>query len=365
MSADPSSSEITQLRRRLRAFVSQAKENERKLGRLHEFEIRLISASGLRDLLQVVLEDYRESAQLQAVGLLLVDDNYEIRHLLDETGIDEQGFPGLRLISTRSALARHEETEGVWMGLYDREIHPIYFPDPATPPLESIALLPLVRGEHIIGYFTLGSSEPGRYIAGAGSAFLERMARFIAVCIENAINHEKVKRLGLVDALTGVYNRRYFDQRLHEEVQRALRARGPVSCLYLDIDHFKKINDNWGHGVGDSVLRQVAETIRRQLRGSDVLARYGGEEFVLLLADTGETLAAEIAERIRAAIAREEFATGGEAALVATISIGIATLADFETRDADAAAQSLLKHADQALYHAKHKGRNRCEKHSS
>ena len=365
MSAEPSSKEVTQLRRRLRAYVSQAKENERKLGRLHEFEIALISASGLNELLEIVINGYRDTAQLESVGLLLVDDNYEIRHLLDESGITEDTFPGLRLISNRSVLARIRETQGIWMGLYEGDTHAIYFPDPQTRQLESVALLPLERGGVVIGYFTLGSAEPGRYVAGVGSAFLERMARFIAVCIENAINHEKVKRLGLIDVLTGIYNRRYFDQRLLEEVRRSLRNRTPVACLYLDIDHFKHINDTWGHFTGDGVLRQVAATIRGQLRLSDVLARYGGEEFVLLLADTGQSLASEIAERIRSAIARQEFDTDKEDSLRATISIGIGTLEDFGSNDADATAQALLNHADQALYRAKHNGRNRCEVHSS
>ena len=126
-----SSNETSNLRKTLRAYVPQAKENERKLGRLHEFEIRLISASGLHELLNTVIQGYQDSAMLQSVGLLLIDENYEIRHLLDESGNCEEDFPGLHLVSNQAILSHTDENTKVWMGQFDKKIHSIYFPNPS------------------------------------------------------------------------------------------------------------------------------------------------------------------------------------------------------------------------------------------
>jgi two-component system, cell cycle response regulator len=116
--------------------------------------------------------------------------------------------------------------------------------------------------------------------------FIEWLAAVASVCLENVANNERLKHIGLTDALTGVHNRRYFDQRLREEVDRALRKGQPLSCLLVDVDHFKHVNDKHGHLIGDAVLREVAEQIKDQLRLSDAMARYGGEEFAVLLVQT-------------------------------------------------------------------------------
>ena len=352
--------EATQLRRKLRAYISQAKENERKLGRLQDFEIDLISANGLRELLDVVINGYRDTAQLQSVSLLLLDSKHEIRHLITEMGIDQDEFPALGIIEDKKLLpASTVKKAKLWLGSYDAEKHAHYFAG-ETAEIQSLALLPLIRNKVLLGYLNLGSNDADRYLPGTGSAFLERLARFISVCFENAINHEKVKRLGLVDPLTGAYNRRYFDQRLLEEIRRSLRSRIPVSCLYLDIDHFKKVNDDFGHLSGDVVLGAIADIIRKQLRSSDVLARYGGEEFVLLIAESDAGLARDVAERVRQAVGNSTInIPGNKSPISVTVSVGCAILDDFSPSDAELTARNLINNADNALYKAKNEGRNR------
>src|SRR5690606_13160818 len=133
---------------------------------------------------------------------------------------------------------------------------------------------------------------------------------------------------------TGVHNRRYFEQRLREEIDRALRKGSPLSCLLVDLDHFKAVNDRHGHLIGDVVLREVAEQIKDQLRLSDAMARYGGEEFAILLVQTDAGAARAIAERIRSRIAAQSFKLPGASRLDVTISIGVSTLHE-ELRGAD------------------------------
>jgi two-component system cell cycle response regulator len=174
------------------------------------------------------------------------------------------------------------------------------------------------------------------------------------------INNEKLKHIGLTDPLTGVNNRRYVERRLLEELGRSRRQGYALSCMYIDIDHFKKINDSRGHQAGDEVLREVAARIKAELRLSDALGRFGGEEFVVLLIDAELTDAVCVAERIRQSVAEQPLLSSGGAGVTVTVSIGVAALRLPDGGDAlETAAQDLLARADQALYRAKGEGRNR------
>ena len=143
-------------------------------------------------------------------------------------------------------------------------------------------------------------------------------------CVENVVNRARLLRSGFTDVLTGWHNRRYLQVRLGEELARARRDQTHLVCLMLDVDHFKRVNDSWGHAAGDAVLQELAQRIDSQVRASDVAARYGGEEFVVLLPDTDNASGVRLAERIRAAIAASAYELpGGETAEI-TASIGIA-----------------------------------------
>ncbi|MGE3807600.1 MAG: diguanylate cyclase [Gemmataceae bacterium] len=163
---------------------------------------------------------------------------------------------------------------------------------------------------------------------------------------------KSLQELARVDELTRVSNRRHVMESLHMEVERSLRFRHPFSLLFLDLDHFKEVNDRHGHGAGDQVLSNVVATVRSVLRPADVIGRYGGEEFLVGLVETDGRTALRIAERIRRRVAQTPFYLDhGEVRL--TISIGLTSL------QGDSDIETLLKQADQALYHAKETGRNR------
>jgi diguanylate cyclase (GGDEF)-like protein len=346
------------LRRQLKELLAQARKNEQKFQRLNAYELRLIGSGSLLELAQRVVQDYRSFGGAELVTLAVVDPLYEAQRILRDQGVSAREQPQLIFFGNEDFLNRlYNISVTPKLGLYKAGAHATLFPHAERPPA-SVALLPLVRNNELIGSLNLGSYRKEHFTSNPATEFLERLAAIVAMSLENCMNLERIKRVGLTDALTGVSNRRFFDQRLHEEVARSLRHGVPLTGLLLDIDRFKNINDNYGHPAGDRVLIGVAERIRAQLRGSDVLARYGGEEFAVLLTQTGNKDAQDIAERIRRTVADAPFQMSDDKALPVTLSIGVATLPD-KSDDAAGASSQLLERADQALYAAKHAGRNR------
>jgi len=348
---------------KLNLFLDQARENERKMRRFNELELHLISSRTLPDLIQCILYDYRRSFALDAVTLLLNDPEYELRRILEEEGVRSGDHPNLLFTTHKQGLeAIFNQRSEPQLCAYNKSHHSFLFNQfsQSYMPLRSIAILPLVRYGELIGSFNLGSFSEQRFEQQAGTDFLQRLATIVAICLENATNNERLKRVGLTDPLTSINNRRFFDQRLIEEIARSIRANEPISCLFVDIDHFKKINDNHGHQQGDSVLREVARIIRKQLRNCDVLARYGGEEFSILLTNTSQPIAAEVAERIRARVANQAFTLQDtDKTLQITVSIGVASLEGMQgLEDVAKMGHSLLENADQSVYNAKSDGRN-------
>lgn len=161
----------------------------------------------------------------------------------------------------------------------------------------------------------------------------------------------RLARLALSDGLTGLFNRAYFDATIKQETARSLRSKKPLSLLIIDLDHFKRINDSYGHQAGDQALEKVAEVLREQSRISDTVCRYGGEEFAIILPETPRAHAQMVAERIRQKIGALELG------FPLTSSIGINCAEKPEGLD----PYILIAGADQALYAAKRNGRNRCE----
>jgi two-component system, cell cycle response regulator len=169
--------------------------------------------------------------------------------------------------------------------------------------------------------------------------------------IENAY-HEEIYRLTTIDGLTQIFNKRYFLETLEREIARSHRYRRELSLVMFDIDHFKKINDSYGHLAGDYVLKHLAQTVKTRIRREDCFARYGGEEFSIVLPEIDGLNAKPFAEKIRQLVEATEFKFENTSIPV-TISMGVATL-DMDSTD----PQALIKRADERLYEAKSSGRN-------
>ncbi|BBA37224.1 diguanylate cyclase with GAF sensor [Methylocaldum marinum] len=341
-------------------LVDSIRLNQIKLHRFQTLEMNLLTLNSLRELVDQVLEDTRLLFELDAVSFVLVDEKGELKRFLIEDGLRVEKQPNLILLSSGDLLDRtFRKHLRPYLGNYKVEKCGAFFPGPPAPS-SSVALLPLYRRGKLMGSLNLASTDKTRFCEQMATDFLDRLACVLSVCLENTLNFELIRRTSLIDMLTGVNNRRYFEQRVGEEIDRTRRTGECLSCLFLDIDHFKTINDTYGHQSGDRVLVDAAQTIRSTLRDSDVLARYGGEEFVVLLsAGTGDRAAADVAERIRQCIADHEFYDKNSQALQISLSIGVATLDPSRIDGIDATVERLIEAADRALYLAKNNGRNR------
>ncbi|MCB9480353.1 MAG: diguanylate cyclase [Desulfobacteraceae bacterium] len=167
---------------------------------------------------------------------------------------------------------------------------------------------------------------------------------------------QKLEKLAAIDPLTGVFNRRQFEIQAEIEMKRSIRMNTPLSVLMFDIDHFKKVNDTWGHQCGDQVLKEFAATIADNIRDVDQIGRFGGEEFIVIMPEANRKVAAAVSERLRQAIEKMVLNLGGNITGI-TVSIGISGRWNNENISID----SLIKYADKALYAAKQNGRNRIE----
>jgi diguanylate cyclase (GGDEF)-like protein len=209
--------------------------------------------------------------------------------------------------------------------------------------------IPLVSFGQTLGVLVLDSVRPGSFSLSDIQS-LESVADICATAIQNAHYVERVKRLAYLDGLTGIFNRRYFELRIEEELERARRFNSGMAVIMVDIDQFKRLNDEFGHLLGDEVLRQVSSIFSQQLRKIDVVCRYGGEEFAVLLSQTSQQHALGVAEKLRRMVDSWQFPGVPRSV---TISAGVATCPDHgSTRE------ELVKAADAGLYAAKQAGRN-------
>jgi diguanylate cyclase (GGDEF)-like protein len=219
--------------------------------------------------------------------------------------------------------------------------------------LKSHLTLPLAIGEEIIGCISLNSDQPNGFDA-QDLQFFSVIGYQMAASLEHSQRFSSIKNIATYDTLTNLYNRRYFEESLGIEVQKSFSNKTPLSIIMVDIDHFKKMNDTFGHPEGDKVLREIASLLKSSVRAKDTIARYGGEEFILILPETILEASFMIAERIRQLVEKTAFEVG-QARLNITISLGISNFPVHRPKS----DKELIKMADLALYEAKRGGRNR------
>jgi diguanylate cyclase (GGDEF)-like protein len=222
---------------------------------------------------------------------------------------------------------------------------------------ESLLVLPLLVKDEVVGTFTVAARRAGAF-PGDRREMLGVIANQVAISLQNARMYQALEEQATTDGLTGLVNHRTFQERFSAMLGRADRHSFPVSLILTDIDHFKKVNDTYGHPTGDEVLRRVAAILKASARKIDIVARYGGEEFALVLESTDRAGARQLAERIRTEVSQQAFnpqgGTATKGAFKATLSLGVSTYPDDAREKAE-----IIARADQSLYAAKHGGRNR------
>jgi len=234
-----------------------------------------------------------------------------------------------------------------------RKLRPTHMMMDSKATLKSYLTLPLAVEGEIIGCISLNSDQPNAFDA-QDLQFFSVIGYQMAATLKHFQRFSSIKTIAIYDSLTNLYNRRYFEERLIGEAQKAFYGSSPLSLVMVDIDHFKKINDTFGHTEGDKVLQEIASLLKASVRKKDTVARYGGEEFVLILPEAGIEEATMIAERIRRLVEKTLFEVG-KAQMNITVSLGISS---FPIHHAES-KEDLVRMADQALYDAKRGGRNR------
>ncbi|NLC33317.1 MAG: sensor domain-containing diguanylate cyclase, partial [Clostridiales bacterium] len=220
----------------------------------------------------------------------------------------------------------------------------------AYQPREMI-IEPILYKQVLIGVIVLGS------VASFDDSVLDRLTVYgpiLALAFNNAITHQQMQQLAALDSLTGIYNRRFGYNRIQEEFSRSIRSGTALSLIMLDIDHFKMINDTYGHSIGDKMILLITKTMKTAIRDGDILIRYGGEEFLCILPGASQNDAALIAERIRIMV-KDSILKSDEQEIKTTVSLGTATYPNKQIND----IQQFISLADSAMYTAKNSGRNK------
>ena len=322
-------------------------------------ELKLLQAATFEALLNALTEGLRASFDLAYCSLVLCDPDHDIHHLLLANGTPAESFDNLVMVESLSGLApQYIALSRPWQGPFATCDHQLICP--AAPDARSMAMLPITFRGDLIGSINLCSSNAERFGPDEAADDLEHLARIASLCLENAINRARLLRSGFTDALTGWHNRQYLKVRLSEELARARRDGARLVCLMLDVDHFKRVGDRWGHAGSDVALREVAQRVDSQVRASDIAARYAGERFVVLMPDTDVGAAQLLAERIRQALAKTpiDLANGDAVSLTGSIGIAAVQLAP-DADDLETVGDSLMARAGVALYAATSAGRDR------
>ena len=213
--------------------------------------------------------------------------------------------------------------------------------------------IPLKIEKEIVGVLNINDGEQDSFEESSLEMVLD-ISDFISMSVSNAILYEQTKQLAVTDGLTGISNRPNMEQALQNEFERSMRYGAPLSVVLLDVDHFKGVNDTYGHQKGDEILVAIASLLKKVCRANDIAARYGGEEFLMILPQSNAQGAFKIAERVREEMMKLSF-TGNETNFSVTTSCGVAEL----DRDFIKNTDQLIAMADHALYEAKNSGRNK------
>ncbi|MDQ2077660.1 diguanylate cyclase [Marinimicrobium sp. ABcell2] len=295
-------------------------------------------------------------------SVLVVDDSDDI-HQLVSVRLKSEQLSLLHAYGADEALAtaRHEPPD-------------LFLLDLDMPGTDGLTLCQILKEEetlkHIPVVFLTGTLDVNTKVKAFDLGAVDYVTKpfdsielkaRVGAALRTKRYHDLLTTKAHIDALTGLWDRGYLDEQLSSEVSLLHRKGRPVSLLMLDIDHFKPLNDTYGHPFGDRVIQRVAQVLNRLSRESDITCRYGGEEFCMILRDTTTDGAMVLAERIRQEVAALDFkANAGPASTTITISIGVSGSDAFENED-NLPGQTLLEASDRALYMAKSNGRNRVE----
>lgn len=338
---------------RIQTEAKLRRQNE-FLSLLHEISLDLMRRPNVTELLEaLILHTSRLLDAPYGEIMLLEGDELVVRACTPNQMI----LVGERIGRTQAQLS--------WQALDTRQ--PAVLEDYAAWPhrrevyarmqLHAVADFPIVVNEQGLGVLAIGRHEPGKIFEHNEIQFGALFAQLVALVLDNAQLRETLRQESIRDSLTDLFNRRYMQETLELQIRRMIRDQTPLSIIMLDIDHFKKFNDNFGHPAGDALLRAMGQFLKRRVRAEDVACRYGGEEFALILPEATLEVAYHRAETLRETVMNLQVQYAGEALGPITLSLGVAAFPQHGST-----SEAVLKAADVALYKAKQSGRNRVMK---
>ena len=312
----------------------------------------LVAILDLRELLGYLTDTISENLEPQTLSFFLKDGHsFAVKSSSSLTSSNQKVAPDSPLISL---LGKNKKAIATWGLEQDNPTDKKILS--TLKRLKAQTAVPLLVKDSLLGFIALDVKKTGKSYSPKDLEVLNAIASTAAIALQNARLYEEA----ITDGLTGLYHHKYFHHRIHEELSRAKRYRYPLSVIMFDIDHFKEINDKYGHQVGDQVLEELADLTKENLRLFDIVARYGGEEFVILLPAMGEETikrhfekAVSIAERLRSEVQLAKFS---DQKLNITISLGVAF---FDGKDDEMTSKAMINASDKQLYRAKQAGRNR------
>jgi len=331
--------------------VPPDRENQ-DLKEILEIAFQITAQLDIENIIKNVVWSLVSKFQTDTVTFLLPGEAEESAvQVISYRGIkkDDRAFPFPSLVPVLAFLDKDEYSQIAFPYFRDN------YPDPAVvgrlEELGADMIVPLRTDKGAIGILLLPKSGLGAPYGLQEIQYVTRIARFAAIAIENA----SLFRQATTDRMTGLFSHHFFEKTLDEELERARRYKATFSLLMFDIDHFKKLNDTYGHLQGDRVIKEIARILTRSVRGVDFPARYGGEEFAVILPAVDVKGAVVVAERLRKRVEGYAFPNSdGGAPLHVTISVGIT---EFDPESAYAPSE-IVREADRALYQSKDKGRN-------
>ena len=338
----------------LKRIETEEREQRLLATSLSDIASVLISIRDVNEVLDRILLDVNRVVPNDTASIALLDENNKISFVrfrgyeksglisvLKRLKLDlDDTFTFKKIVQDRQPLIIHNTRED-----------PNWVPIKNSEWIKSFIGAPILMDDRVIGFINLDARKPD-FFSEKSAVWLQAFASHAALAIENARLFERLQQLAITDGLTGLFNSRYFEELAAREIQRTVRYKKPLSLIMMDIDHFKLVNDKFGHHAGDMILQSIAKICRNELRKIDIITRIGGDEFAILLPETTLEYTMPVADRLREKIASNsnELAEGN---VNITCSMGVA---DLQSCPGD--LEGLMKCADKALYEAKRAGRN-------
>ncbi|MDA3792252.1 MAG: sensor domain-containing diguanylate cyclase [Elusimicrobia bacterium] len=337
--------------KRLKAQKKKMQDAINDLKLLQEVSKDVSSKLEMGQLLPAVMDAFVRAGNVKKGSIMLYDNEKDLLEIKAAKGLSQRAIDNVKLRLGEGIGGRVAET-GESILINDTTKNSIYKDFFAggkkARPHETLLCLPLIFKGGVLGVVTLDSKITGQQFIRNDERLLSILASQTAVSINNARMYE----MAITDGLTKLYIRRYFFNRLEEEIEKSSRYGHPLSLLFLDIDHFKEFNDTYGHQMGDKALIHLSKVMVDKTRNVDICARYGGEEFIIILPETPKDAALILAKRLRKSIEVSSF-TGLGQEYKLTVSIGLAEYTSNMT------SKDIIKEADKNLYKAKDTGRNK------